>query len=258
MAADKLDGLRPADFGKSGGGDGTGYVPLRRPKPQGEAEPDAASGDAGAAPDAIAVSVAGIPAEQLTPEVDRAIEALMAETGRLREEIKRLRRRVGDLELRADRHPALAMLSRPAFMAQLGHVLGHVDQLPTIPALVVISVVNAETVRLDHGLGARDALLAWLAAEVRKTLHASDTLGSLGGADFGVIALFAGDQAALGHADALRRAIADEPFRWGEASVAVDVACGAAVLRSGLTTEDALRRADEDLKRTRPERPRGP
>lgn len=256
MAADKLEGLRPAQFGGSGGGDGTGYVPLRRrPLPGDGASHEGDGSDGGHAAEAIAVSIAGIPAEQLTPQVDKAVEALMAEIDRLRHETQRLRMRVGDLEQRAVHHDVLPVLSRAAFTAQLAHVLGHVDQLPMSPALVVLSVVNAEAVRLRHGIAARDGLLTWLAGEIRKSLYANDTLGSLGGCDFGVIALTAGDRVATERAEPLRRAIADEPFRWGDAALAVDIVCGATVLEGGMTAETALARADEDLRRARTEAP---
>lgn len=252
MAADKLDSLRPAEFGGSGGGDGTGYVPLRRRSAPGEGTAqENTDTDGGHSAGATAVSVAGIPAEQLTPAVDKAIEALMAAIERLRHEAGRLRVRVGDLEQRVSHHDVLPVLSRTAFTAQLTHVLGHVGQLPMSPSLVVMSVVNAETVRLRHGIAARDGLLAWLAGEIKKSLYATDTLGSLGGCDFGIIALTAGDQVATDRAEPLRRAIADESFRWRDAALAVDIACGAAVLETGMTAATALARADEDLCRAR-------
>lgn len=252
MAADKLEGLRPAQFGGSGGGDGTGYVPLRRrPAPGEGASQEGDGSDGGHAAEAIAVSIAGIPAEQLTPEVDKAVEALMAEIDRLRHETRRLRVRVGELEQRAGHHDVLPVLNRPAFVAQLAHVLGHVDQLPMSPALVVLSVVNAEAVRMRHGIAARDGLMAWLAGEIKKSLYPTDTLGSLGGCDFGVIALMAGDRVAIERAEPLRRAIADEPFDWRDAALTVDIACGATVLEVGMTVEAALARADGDLCRAR-------
>lgn len=252
MAADKLDSLRPVEFGGSGGGDGTGYTPLRRrPAPGEEATRENAETGGGYSAGATAVSVAGIPAEQLTPAVDKAIEALMAAIEQLRHEAGRLRVRVGDLEQRVSHHDVLPVLSRAAFTAQLTHVLGHVEQLPMSPALVVLSVVNAEAVRLRHGIAARDGLLIWLAGEIRKALYGTDTLGSLGGCDFGIIALTAGDQVATERAEPLRKVIADEPFRWRDAVLAVDITCGATVLEAGMTVETALALADEDLRRAR-------
>lgn len=252
MADTKIGGPGAVEFGGGGaGGDGTGYLPLRRKRSEADGAGESAEVDAlPGRTDAIAVSVAGIPAPELTPAVERAIESLMAEVGFLRRELERLRERAHHLDHLASHHPFLPVLSHRAVLRHIAHAIEHADRLPASPSLACLSLVNLGAIRRDHGLAARDAALAHFCAALKDALRPGDVLGSFGGGDFVALLVVAGDSVAREHARTLIAAVRDRPFEWRGQRLDLDVACGAAVLESGTTPEIALALADADLRAT--------
>lgn len=245
--ADTKGGPGAVEFGGGGGSGGTGYLPLRGRRPESEANDEAGAPAGAPPPDAIAVSVAGIPATELTPAVERAIENLMAEIGFLRREQEWLRGRVQQLDHFASHHPVLPVLSHRAVLRHVAHAIEHANQLPAPPILVCLSVTNLGAIRHDHGLAARDAALAHFCTALKGALRPDDVLGSLGGGDFVALLVVAADAVAHEHAKALIAAVQDRPFDWQGCRLDLDVACGLAVLAPGTTANAAIARADADL-----------
>lgn len=204
--------------------------------------------DSGGRDEAYRVSILGIPAEHLTPEVDKAIETLMAEIGMLRTEHERLRERLAQFESQIDHHPILPVLSRRAFLRQLAHVIERAGQLPTPASLLVLSVLNADSIRQRCGLAARDRALAHVVDVVKGVLHPTDIVGSLGGHDFGVVLIVAEQAVARERARHLGEAIAGRPLEWHNQPIRLEVACGIASLTPGMDPEAAITAADHDLR----------
>ena len=211
--------------------------------------------DAGGRDEAYRVSILGIPAEHLTPEVDKAIETLMAEIGMLRAEHERLRERLAQFESQIDHHSILPVLSRRAFLRQLAHVIERAGQLPTPASLLMLSVLNADSIRQRYGLAARDRALAHLVDVAKGTLYPTDIVGSLGGNDLGIVLIVAGEGVARERARHLREAIAGRPFAWQNQPIRLEVACGIASLAAGIDPEAAIAAADQDLRAPAPAAP---
>lgn len=114
--------------------------------------------------------------------------------GLLRAEIRRLaaalaeaRKRIAELEARADVDPLLDVLNRRGFERELARAIAYVGRYRTPAALLFIDLDGFKPVNDRHGHAAGDLLLKRVAAELTRHVRASDVVGRLGGDEFGVI-----------------------------------------------------------------------
>ena len=255
---DKESGPAPIESSRDGRRQGA-YAQPRR-KGAGEEKPsdesghgDSAGSAAPAARDeAIAVTIAGLPVDKLSPETERVIETLLADLGRLRGELDVALRRLAQLEPIVDHHPFLSILSREAFRRQIAHALERADRLAITPSLFLVSLLNGDAIRREFGIVARDRALVHLCAALRETLQADDIVGSLTGNDMAALVFVAADAGLRARGAALVRAIAERPFFWGERRLELSVATGFAALAPGIAgprsdVDSAIAAADADL-----------
>ncbi|MEK7244956.1 MAG: hypothetical protein AAB223_02940 [Pseudomonadota bacterium] len=257
---DKDGGPAPIESARDGGRQGP-YAQPRR-KGAGEEKPsdengrgDSAGSSAPAARgEATAVTIAGLSADTLSPETERVIENLLADLGRLRNELDVARRRLAQLEQIVDHHPFLPILSREAFRRQIAYALERADRLPVAPSLFLVSLLNGDTVRREFGINARDKALGHLCTALREILQADDILGSLTGNDLAALVFINVDAGLRDRGAALVQAIAERPFFWGERRLELSVACGFAGLAPapgiagpGADVERVIAAADADL-----------
>ena len=255
---DKDNGPAPIESSRDGRRQGS-YAQPRR-KSAGEEKPgdenghgDGAGSAAPAARDeAIAVTIAGLSVDKLSPETERVIETLLADLGRLRGELDVARRRLAQLEQVVDHHPFLAIFSREAFRRQIAHALERADRLPITPSLFLVSLLNGDAIRREFGIVARDKALVHLCAALRGVLQPDDILGSLTGNDMAALVFVAADAGLRARGAALVQAIAERPFFWGERRLELSVATGFAALVPGIAgprpdVESVITAADADL-----------
>ena len=132
-------------------------------------------------------SVMGIPASDVTPAVQEALDIIVAELDRVRGEFEQSRDRLFRLQERMDRHSFLPVLARPAFMRELGKILERCHRAETTSTLVCLHFGNLAAVRRAASRSvAERALVTGVEAAIGH-LRATDVAGSLGGADIGVI-----------------------------------------------------------------------
>lgn len=174
--------------------------------------PPARQGDGEASPGFdVAVSILGIPDTALTPEVRAAIDALSAEIAHFHQELGHSRGRAAYLEKLADKHPFLPVFNRRAFARELARALNHVGALGTPVSLLCLHVTNADAIRRRHGRQALDSGLAYVCRMLEGSVHATDIVGNLGGADFGIVLLVADRETALSKGAALAHSVRNEP-----------------------------------------------
>ena len=194
-----------------------------------------------------AVSVSGIAADDLSPEVQQAIGALSGEIERLRRELEWSRSREAKLVRLADTHATLPILGRRAFVRELTQVLDHAGQLATPASLVALHLVNGEDIRRRLGRRAADQALSQVCRTIVEVLHATDKIGGLGGYDFGVILLVADLDAALDKANALIGAIGEHPFSWQDENIPLAATTGISVIEEGTALETVMANAERNL-----------
>ena len=147
----------------------------------------------------VPASVLGIPEAEFTPRVRDAIMSLMGEVDTLRRELTRPAHRLEEAEKTADQDQLLPLLNRRAFVRELTRYIAFTGRYNTPASLIYFDLNHMKQINDTHGHAAGDAVLEHFADVLLAHVRDSDSVGRLGGDEFGVL---------LSHADqdqALRR-----------------------------------------------------
>lgn len=193
-----------------------------------------------------AFDVGGLLADDLPPQIQKAIEDLTLQIEPLRAEVERARGREAHFRELSEKHSFLPVPGRREFFREMTHILSHMQGL-TPPGLIVLHLGNADDIRRKHGRDALDAMLIHVCDVIGKTLQPTDVAGSLGGNDLGIAVLVSDLEQTRQKAQNLIDAIAAQPFSWQGHGVSLDVVAGVASLENLETPEAALSAADADL-----------
>ena len=193
-----------------------------------------------------AFAVDGLLADDLPPQIQKAIEDLTLQIEPLRAEVELARGREAHFRELSEKHSFLPVPGRREFFRELTHILSHM-QGPIPPGLIVLHLGNADDIRRKYGRDALDAMLTHVCDVIGKTLQPTDVVGSLGGNDLGVAVLVSDQEQIRQKAQNLIDAIAAQSFSWQGLGVSVGVVAGVATLENLETPETALSAADADL-----------
>lgn len=191
--------------------------------------------------------IMGIPGNEFTPKVEEALAIIMAEFDRQRAENERAKDRIAFLEEQADTHEFLPLPNRRAFLRALSVVQTRAGHTQTRSSLVVLSLRNAEAIRWRGGRAALDVALIATANSLREGVRASDSIGSLGGADFGLILTFTGESAAVEKAETVIQRIRETPVEWNAERITLDVRFGVCDFSGSDGLRHVLDAAERDL-----------
>ena len=114
-------------------------------------------------------------------------------------------------------------------------------------SLIVFDLDHFKLVNDTHGHMAGDAVLCGATAAVQTILSPVEVFGRVGGEEFAVLCDDTELGAALERAEAIRRAIAREPYAFEEKKLPVTVSVGVAQLLTGEEAEGLFDRADAQL-----------
>ena len=189
----------------------------------------------------------GIPAAEMTPRVQEALDIIVGEYDRVRSELEREHERLAQVQELAERDPLLPVANRRTFLRELARLINRAGQTQTVSSIAVLHVGGLDAIRLGRGRAAVDALLGeiglWLLGEVR----ASDLVATLGGGDFAVILTLTDGAAAVDKArdlaGGMRRVV-----EWQETDgTLLGVAWGVRAFTAEDEAEQVLAAADRDL-----------
>ncbi|MCP5411657.1 MAG: GGDEF domain-containing protein [Alphaproteobacteria bacterium] len=200
------------------------------------------------APEAV-TSVLGIPDAEFTPRVRDAIMGLMQEVDTLRRELSDTRRRLDEVEKSADQDGMLPLLNRRAFVRELARYIAFTGRYNTPASLIYFDLNDLKRTNDTFGHAAGDAVLAHFANVLMGHVRDSDSVGRLGGDEFGVLLSHAGQEQAAKKADALAETLKTSPIRWEGQTIDVSFAYGAFQLKPGDNPDQAMARADEAMYR---------
>lgn len=206
-----------------------------------------ASGSSQAAPASAprdAASIMGVPENELTPNVQRALLTLMGEVDQLRQETERLRAKVIELESLADRDVLLPILNRRAFVREVSKAVALAERHSAPSALVYFDLNGFKAINDTHGHAAGDAALRHVGALLTAHLRETDAIGRLGGDEFGVVLTLSSLPAAEQKAEELVRLIGETPFTHDGKELTIKVAWGVQELSAGMTPDMAMAEAD--------------
>jgi diguanylate cyclase (GGDEF)-like protein len=192
-------------------------------------------------------SVLGIPGHEFTPRVRDAIQRLMVEVDRLRQELGQQRSRLSQLETEADQDPLVPCLNRRAFVREMSRVLSFVERYDIPASMVFLDLDNFKQIndRLGHAAG--DAALIHVCELLKVHVRDSDHVGRLGGDEFGIL-LAKSDQAeAERKAEMLGQLIKAAPLVWLGKAVPLGFTTGAYAFVKGENPAEAMARADRAM-----------
>src|SRR5207248_2170945 len=143
-------------------------------------------------------------------------------------------------------------LNRRRLSEELAQVLDRAAAKGEPHAYVVAAIDQLGVVNQIHGYGAADEVIAAVGQRLSLALRASDLIGRIAGNKFG-IALKLRDDAELARIAAqLHAAASSKPIETQSGAVTATVSIGAVLVpQHAVTTEDAMRRAEEALERAR-------
>jgi diguanylate cyclase (GGDEF)-like protein len=206
-----------------------------------------ATAPAPAAETLAAASVLGIPEAEFTPKVREAIMGLMTEVDSLRRELSETRKRLDEVEKTADQDVLLPLLNRRAFVRELTRYIAFTGRYNTPASLIYFDLNHMKQVNDTYGHAAGDTVLAHFAEVLLAHVRDSDSVGRLGGDEFGVLLSHANQEQALKKADILAEALRTKPAVWNGKDINVSFAYGAFELKAGDNADIAMARADEAM-----------
>ncbi|MEL6379989.1 MAG: GGDEF domain-containing protein [Pseudomonadota bacterium] len=195
------------------------------------------------------LSIAGIPAAELTPRVQAALQTLMAEIASLRQSVTHLKDQVKAAEAQADQDPLLPVLNRRAFMRDLDRALAMARRYGTRAVLVFIDVDGLKSINDGHGHAAGDAALTHLVTTITDNIRSGDSFGRLGGDEFGLLLAETDAPLATTKMENLAARVRQTPIEVEAAMVPVRLSYGLCALSEAatdhtLTSEALLALAD--------------
>ena len=205
---------------------------------------DATSSASSAASPRDTASIMGVPEAELTPNVQRALLSLMGEVDQMRRETERLRGRVRELESLADHDVLLPVLNRRAFLREVSRALALAERHNAPSALVFIDLNGFKAVNDTYGHAAGDAALHHVSALLSAHVRETDSVGRLGGDEFGIVLTLTGPEGADAKAAELAELIENSPFEYAGRELKVGAAWGTQPLVAGRNADEALAEAD--------------
>ena len=202
-----------------------------------------------------AVSLLGLPEQELTPSVRSALRHLIEEVADLRHELGVTQNRLAELERLADEDSLAPIRNRRAFLRDLARTISHVERYGTPFSLLYFDVNGLKEINDRFGHAAGDAALLHIAELLTAQTRSSDVVGRLGGDEFGVLLALADEAAALKKARWLAEAVAGADFRWEGEPIPMSMAYGAYCLTPREDAQLALAAADRAMYRQKRNRP---
>ncbi|MEM1191964.1 MAG: GGDEF domain-containing protein [Pseudomonadota bacterium] len=178
------------------------------------------------------VAIAGIPASELTPHVQAALQKLMAEITSLRQSVAQLKDQVKAAETQADQDPLLPVLNRRAFMRDLDRALAFARRYGTRATVAFIDVDGLKGINDHHGHAAGDAVLSHMVTTISDNIRSGDSFGRLGGDEFGLLLVQTDEALAAKKMESLSRCVSQSPVKVDDAMVQVQISFGLAALAS--------------------------
>ncbi len=197
------------------------------------------------------VMVMGIPEAELTVKVRGAIISLMEEVDVLRRDLENSHKRIAYLERLADQDTLVPVANRRAFVRELTRVISYNERYNEPSSLVYFDINDFKKINDTYGHGAGDQGLRHVANRLLDEVRESDTVGRLGGDEFGVILWRTDADGVAAKAQELASAIAGQPVLFKEQSFFVSVAFGTATFAAGKSASQLMADADEAMYRNK-------
>lgn len=184
---------------------------------------------------------------ELAPNVETAVQTLMAEVERLKQELVYSQQKVEELEFIADEDPLVQILNRRAFYRELKRALAYASRYGMTASLLYLDLNHFKQVNDQHGHSAGDEVLRFVGKILADNVRSSDVVGRLGGDEFGVILVQADEMVARMKVEDLISNISAEPVVFEEKEIFVSASVGIAEFVAGDDVASLVARADKAM-----------
>ena len=192
-------------------------------------------------------TVLGIPPQELTPHVRRALKHLSDQVASLKSDRARLVDRLRRAEELADRDTLVPVFNRRAFERELNRVISFANRYEVQASLVYFDLDGFKQINDRFGHPAGDAILLAVGETLAANIRESDLVGRVGGDEFAVILAKAGPEDARRKGAQLAEAISRTEIMFQGHRLQVGAAYGSYSFEPDDTGERALSRADEAM-----------
>jgi diguanylate cyclase (GGDEF)-like protein len=190
------------------------------------------------------IGLLGLDESELTTPVRGALTMLLSEIDDLRQEVVRLKARLDEAELLADRDSLTPLLNRRAFLREMRRMAAFAHRYGSSISLVYFDIDGFKAINDQFGHAAGDVALQAVARRLVANVRESDLVGRLGGDEFAVILAQMGLPAAETKAAALAAAVFAEPVRRGDWLASIKVSYGVRQIEPDTDVEQVLALAD--------------
>lgn len=192
--------------------------------------------------------IMGIPAEEMTPRVQEALQIIVGEFDRTRVELERERARATQFKELSDRHALLPVLNRRAFFRELKRLIDRAVQTRTVSTLAFVRLLGLEAARAKHGRGAAEGVLGRIAQKLAAEVRASDVVAALDGDEFAVILTLSDADEAAEKIAALCAGVGPELWVGKGVEAGISLAWGVAEFTGDAEPGNVVEAADVDLR----------
>lgn len=192
------------------------------------------------------VSVLGIPKQEMTANVRAAIDKLLDEINRLRDDLVHARGHEAYLEEQAKKDQTLHVMARRTFWARVNLSVRHVAEEKVQYAMIYIVVANAGAVQNEFGSSATQSLMQQAAEVLREGVDPGDVVGSLEKSDFGVLLPGTPRAEAEAKAQRLVAAMHGRTFMWKGREIGIQGGVGVAEVTAQDSADEVIARAKLD------------
>jgi diguanylate cyclase (GGDEF)-like protein len=148
------------------------------------------------------------------------------------------------MEVLADTDGLTGLLNRRAFVRELDRAIAAHERYGFSTALVYADVRGLKTLNDTLGHGAGDDALRHVAGALAGGIRTTDSVGRLGGDEFGIILSHLEEDTARARIQSIARTIQSAPMAFNGSDVAVRLRFGMTMLMAGDHVRGALTRAD--------------
>jgi diguanylate cyclase (GGDEF)-like protein len=162
---------------------------------------------------------------------------------------RRLEETATALEEQTAVDPLTQLHSRRYFIQRGVQDLAYAKRHNSDLSVIRIDIDNFRTIYKQHGDQASDQILVWLAKILTATCRTEDTVARIGGGEFAIIAPSSGRMEAAVLCERVRTAVAAEPFKHANLSIALTTSLGLSTLGRdpGESIEELLGLAEQRM-----------
>ena len=186
----------------------------------------------------------GIPAPEITPSVQAAIQTLLGELDALRTEVGQLKARLAKAEDLADRDTLTPLLNRRGFLRELGRARTFAQRYGAPASLVYFDLDGFKAINDRYGHAAGDAALRAVAERLTASVRESDIVGRIGGDEFAVVLVQTDQATAETKAASLADAMEREPLSFSGEMASIRLSYGVCQIAADADLEAILADAD--------------